>query len=146
MGKIAGMESSVMSERVTVLIDHNIELQAALLWNTLRAEGWLKLYPLDMVMFEDLNLDIKSNDREIWHYSQKNRMVLLTANRNMEDTDSLEQTLRESNMPDSLPVITISRQENIIKEAEYRKRCAEKLLEIMLYLNNYLGVGRVFIP
>ncbi len=135
-----------MSERITVLIDHNIEWQATLLWNTLRSEGWLELYPLDMVMFEDVNLPVNSNDREVWQYSQTNRMILLTANRNMEDMNSLEQTLRDANTPDSLPVVTIGRQESIIKEAEYRKRCAEKLLEIILYLNNYLGVGRVFIP
>lgn len=135
-----------MSERITVLIDHNIEWQATLLWNTLRSEGWLELYPLDMVMFEDVNLPVNSNDREVWQYSQTNRMILLTANRNMEDMNSLEQTLRDANTPDSLPVVTISRQESMIKEAGYRKRCAEKLLEIILYLNNYLGVGRVFIP
>ena len=135
-----------MSERITVLIDHNIEWQATLLWNTLRSEGWLELYPLDMVMFEDMNLPVNSNDREVWQYSQTNRMILLTANRNMEDENSLEQTLRDANTPDSLPVVTISRQESMIKEARYRKRCAEKLLEIILYLNNYLGVGRVFIP
>ncbi len=135
-----------MSERITVLIDHNIEWQATLLWNTLRSEGWLELYPLDMVMFEDMNLPVNSNDREVWQYSQTNRMILLTANRNMEDENSLEQTLRDANTPDSLPVVTISRQESIIKEAGYRKHCAEKLLEIILYLNNYLGVGRVFIP
>ncbi|MGE0086412.1 MAG: hypothetical protein AB7S75_18540 [Desulfococcaceae bacterium] len=64
----------------------------------------------------------------------------------MEDENSLEQTLREANTPASLPVITIGRQENITKDAEYRKRCAEKLLGIILYLDNYLGVGRVFIP
>jgi len=99
-----------------------------------------------MVMFEDMNLPVNSNDREVWQYSQTNRMILLTANRNMEDENSLEQTLRDANTPDSLPVVTISRQESIIKEAGYRKHCAEKLLEIILYLNNYLGVGRVFIP
>ncbi len=103
---------------MTVLIDHNIEWQAKLLWNTLRSEGWLELYPLDMVMFEDVNLPVNSNDREVWQYSQTNRMILLTANRNMEDENSLEQTLRDANTPASLPVVTISRQESIIiKEA-----------------------------
>jgi len=135
-----------MSDRITVLIDHNIEWQAALLWNTLKAEGWMKLYPFKMVMFKDMNLADDSSDREVWQYAQMNRMILLTANRNMEDKNSLEYTLREENTPDSLPVITISRQEGIIREAEYRKRCAEKLIEIIVDLNDYLGVGRVFIP
>jgi len=140
------MENSVMSDRVTILIDHNIEWQATLLWNTLKAEGWMKIYPVAMVMFGDVNLADDSSDLEVWQYAQMNRMILLTANRNMEDKNSLEYTLREENTPDSLPVITISRQESIIREAEYRKRCAEKLIEIIVDLNDYLGVGRVFIP
>jgi len=140
------MENSVMSDRVTIQIDHNIEWQATLLWNTLKAEGWMKIYPVAMVMFGDVNLADDSSDLEVWQYAQMNRMILLTANRNMEDKNSLEYTLREENTPDSLPVITISRQESIIREAEYRKRCAEKLIEIIVDLNDYLGVGRVFIP
>ncbi len=135
-----------MSDRVTIQIDHNIEWQATLLWNTLKAEGWMKIYPVAMVMFGDVNLADDSSDLEVWQYAQMNRMILLTANRNMEDKNSLEYTLREENTPDSLPVITISRQESIIREAEYRKRCAEKLIEIIVDLNDYLGVGRVFIP
>ena len=37
-----------------VLIDHNIEWQATLLWSTLKAEGWLELYPLEILMFHDV--------------------------------------------------------------------------------------------
>ena len=33
-----------------------------------------------------------------------------------------------------------------IVEREYREQCVERLIEIALYLENYLGVSRLFIP
>jgi hypothetical protein len=131
--------------QAAVLIDHNIEWQATLLWSTLRAEGWLELYPLEILMFHDVGLAHESNDRDLWRFAQKSRMILLTANRNMDGKNSLEQTIREENTPTSLPVLTIS-QEVRLREREYRTRCAERLLEIVLDIENYLGVGRIFIP
>ncbi|GIK56439.1 MAG: hypothetical protein BroJett015_21020 [Chloroflexota bacterium] len=35
-------------------------------------------------------------------------MILLTNNRNMDDADFLEQTIREENMPTSLRVLTVA--------------------------------------
>ena len=139
------MESADKHSRVVVLIDQNIEWQATLLWSTLRSEGWLELYPLEIVMFHDVGLAPDSNDRDVWRFAQKSRMILLTANRNMEGKHSLEQTIREENTPTSLPVLTIS-QEVRLREREYRTRCAERLLEILLDIEYYLGVGRIFIP
>lgn len=72
-------------------------------------------------------------------------MFLLTSNRNMDDEDSLEQTIRDENTPTSLPVITIARSERIAERA-YREDCAARLLEIVLYPENHVGVGRPFIP
>lgn len=56
------MENSVKHNRIVVLIDHNIEWQATLLWSTLRSEGWLELYPLEIVMFHDVGLAPDSSD------------------------------------------------------------------------------------
>jgi hypothetical protein len=72
-------------------------------------------------------------------------MILLINNRNMEGVDSLEYTLREENTPASLPVLTIGDFDRITDRA-YRERCAIRLLEIVVYLDDYLGVGRLFIP
>jgi hypothetical protein len=139
------MESSFISSGMTVLIDHNIEGQAALLWSTMKSESWTELYPIEMIMFGDVGLPINADDRVVWRFAQFHRMVLLTANRKMEGENSLEQTIQEENTPDSLPVLTISRQEGM-RDREYRCRCAEKLLEIIVDLDNYLGAGRIFIP
>ena len=72
-------------------------------------------------------------------------MILLTANRNMKGADSLEKTIREENTATSLPVVTISSKERLDKRI-YRERCASRLVDILLNLNNYRGVGRLYIP
>lgn len=139
------MEGQISSGAIAILIDHNIEGQAAWLWDTLEAEGWLEIIPVEMVMFTDVGLAIDSNDREIWRFAQTNWFILLTANRNMDGENSLEQTLRDENRETSLPVLTISRVESL-EDSTYRKRCAETLLEIVVNLDNYLGTARMFIP
>lgn len=96
-------------------------------------------------MFADIGLPIDSNDREIWRFAQKNQMILLTGNRRMREEDSLEQTLRDENTLISLPTLTIGNVDRMAEET-YRERCAERLLEIVLALDNYLGTARIFIP
>ncbi len=72
-------------------------------------------------------------------------MILLTANRSMKETDSLEQVIREESSSTSLPVVTLG---NIarIAERDYREQCVARLIEIVLYIENYMGVSRLFIP
>ncbi len=130
---------------ISLLVDHNIEGQAALLWSTLSSEGWLDHTPMRLVRLADVNLSPASSDREIWHFVQTHEMLLLTANRNLQQEDSLEQTIRENNQPSSLPVVTIS-DPNRMVEAAYRERCAARLAEIAIYLSDYLGSGRLYIP
>jgi hypothetical protein len=72
-------------------------------------------------------------------------MVLLTDNWSMKGQDSLERTIREEGAPTSLPVISIGRLDRL-DEREYRERCAARLVEVILDLEYYRGVGRVFIP
>lgn len=128
-----------------ILIDHNMEGQAILLWNTLKKAGFLNLIPMKMVMFSDVGLAENSNDRQVWRFAQANEMILLTDNRSANDPDSLEQTIREENKLDSLPVLTIGRLDRI-KENIYREKCAERLVEIVFELENHIGIGRIFIP
>ncbi|MFW5810278.1 MAG: DUF5615 family PIN-like protein, partial [Thermodesulfobacteriota bacterium] len=77
-----------------ILIDHNMEGQAVLLWDTLKKSGFLNLIPMKMVMFSDVGLAENSNDREVWRFAQANQMILLTENRSAHEPDSLEQTIR----------------------------------------------------
>ena len=72
-------------------------------------------------------------------------MIILTANRNMKGDGSLEQIIRENSTITSLPVVTIGNKERL-DEQNYRERCASRLVEILLDINNYKGVGRIYIP
>lgn len=105
-----------------VLLDHHMKKQGILLWAT-----------------------IDSSDREVWRFAQKNQLILLTGNRNNEGEDSLEQTIRDENKSTSLPVITIGALDRM-EERTYREECAERLVDIILNLEGYLGLGRIYIP
>ena len=130
---------------MTVLVDHNMEGQAELLWGTLAAEGWLELVPLQLVTFTEVGLSVESSDRVVWRFAQSQRFLLLTDNRSMKGIESLEQTVRDENTSSALPVLTIGSVSRL-DEREYRERCARRLAEIVLDLEYYLGAGRVFIP
>jgi hypothetical protein len=129
----------------TALVDHNIEGQAALLWGALAAGGWLDLVPLALVTFIDTGLPVDSSDRAVWRFAQAHGMILLTDNRNMDDEDALELTIREEATEASFPVLTIGRNGRM-DEPDYRRRCAERLVEIVLDIERYLGGSRIFIP
>jgi len=130
---------------ITVLVDHNIEGQAALLESALVSVGWITLAVLRMASFKELSLPFESSDQQIWQFAQEHSMVLLTANRNKDGEESLEQAILEHNQPASYPVVTIANVHRIL-ESDYRTQCATKLAEICLDIGKYLGTGRVYIP
>ena len=127
------------------LIDHNIEGQSLMLFGSITSEGWLDILTIRFVSFDEVELPITSSDRVVWRFAQENQMILLTANRSMKGEDSLEQVLREECLSTSLPVVTLANVDRIV-EREYREECVDRLIEIALYLENYLGVSRLFIP
>lgn len=128
-----------------ILVDHDIEGHAVILWGALVAEGWLDLIDVELVMFSDVGLPADSSDRVVWRFAQAEGMILLTNNRNMAGDDSLERTLREENRADSLPVLTISRVDRLDDKA-YRDRCVSRLVDVVLSIDNYRGTARLFIP
>jgi hypothetical protein len=130
---------------ITLLIDHNLEGQALLIRGLLSAEGWLDLVPLQLQTLADAGLPVNSNDRTVWRFAQAHAMLLLTDNRSRKGADSLEETLRDEAISSSLPVLTIGTARRLV-EPEYRRRCVERLLEIVLDLERYAGVSRLFIP
>jgi hypothetical protein len=127
------------------LIDCNLEGYAIQLLGTLANQGWLEVFSIRFVMFDEAELAVDSSDRIVWRFAQDNQMILLTANRRMKGSDSLEQTIREENISTSLPVLTIGSLDRF-SDREYREQCAVRLVDILLDLENYRGVGRIFIP
>ncbi|MEK7440419.1 MAG: DUF5615 family PIN-like protein [Chloroflexota bacterium] len=130
---------------MNTLADHNLEGQAVLLWMTLEDRGWLEILPIKLLKFSDVSLPNESTDREVWRFAQQHNFILLTGNRKMKGKDSLEQTIREENSPSSLPVLTVGKVERL-EERLYRERCADRLVEIVIDIDNHRGVGRLFIP
>ena len=130
---------------ITILVDHNIEGQALMLWGTLAAGGWLALLPMTMARFAEVDLPFDSTDRAIWRFAQEHGMLILTDNRSRRGEDSLEQTIRQENSSTALPVLTIGNVARLV-ERSYREQCVRRLVEIVLDLENYTGTGRLFIP
>jgi predicted nuclease of predicted toxin-antitoxin system len=128
------------------LIDHNLKGHALILFGAIDSQGWLDTVSIQFVTFAEVNLPIDSNDRIVWQVAQENQMILLTANRSMKGKDSLEQVMREENTSTSLPVITIGNAERLLNDSEYRERCVESLIEIVLDIDDYKGSMRIFIP
>lgn len=128
------------------LIDHNLKGHALVLFGAIATQGWLDIVPIQFVTFAEMDLSIDSDDRTVWRLAQENQMILLTANRSMKGKDSLEQVMREENTSESLPVITVSNADRLLNDSEYRGRCIESLVEIVLDIDTYRGARRIFIP
>ena len=128
------------------LIDHNLNGHALIFFGCIASQGWLNILPIRFITFDEIGLPINTNDRVVWRLAQENQMILLTANRSMKGKDSLEQVMREEITPNSLPVITIGSADRLLNDSDYRERCVESLIEIVLSINVYMGVNRLFIP
>jgi hypothetical protein len=96
--------------------------------------------------FDSLGLLRTSSDREIWHKCQQEHVILITANRNDDGPDSLETTIRNSNTPESLPVFTLANADRIRLSSAYAEQVVERLLIVLMDLDNFGGVGRVWLP
>lgn len=131
---------------MNVLVDHNLRGYSVILAGSLVASGWLELITIRFILFEEVGLEVDSDDRIVWHYAQANEMILLTANRRMKGKDSLEQVMREENTPTSLPVITIGNINRLLTDPEYRDRCINRLIDIIVDIEDYRGTKRIFIP
>jgi hypothetical protein len=128
------------------LVDHNLRGHAVLLSGSILSGGWLDWVLIRFITFEEMSLPIDSDDRVVWRLAQSNQMILLTANRSMKGDNSLEQVMREEITSASFPVITISDADRLLNDSEYRQRCAIRLVEIVIDINIYMGVSRLFIP
>ena len=128
---------------IKALLDNDVAGFQQLLAGAVESIGWSEL--IEFITLDETGLERDSSDREIWRWCQRNSYLLLTANRNQKDPDSLQLTIREENTPDSLPVITISNQQRL-HNAAYREACIERLLTIVLELSDHLGTGRLYVP
>ncbi|MDJ0688105.1 MAG: ACP S-malonyltransferase [Xenococcaceae cyanobacterium MO_188.B32] len=127
------------------LVDYNLDGYAPVFLGIIAKNGWFELLTIHFVTFKEAGLSMDISDRILWCFAESNQMIILTANRNMKGKDSLEQIIREENTVSSLPVVTISDIKRL-DEFNYRERCVDCMIEIVLDIENYKGVGRLFIP
>lgn len=130
---------------ITVILDNDITGSLEFLEGAVKSLGWGEYQLVQLVTLKSAGLAENSTDREVWRFCQQHGMILLTGNRNKRDDTSLEQTLRDENNEQSLPVLTVSDKDRLV-EQDYRERCVESLLNIILELDNFLGTARQYIP
>jgi hypothetical protein len=134
---------------IRLLADNDAEGHVGILVRVLMSETWIAFWNdlgLAVVLFEDLGLHRDARDAEVWRTCQREQVVLITNNRNADDPDSLERTIREENRSDSLPVFTLANPEQIRVDRAYAERTALRLLEYLTYLDDARGAGRLFLP
>jgi hypothetical protein len=73
-------------------------------------------------------------------------MILLTAHRSIKGKNSLEQVMRQENTSTSLPFVTIGNIDRLLAEPDYRERCVNRLVDIVVDIEDYRGTRRIFIP
>lgn len=132
-----------------ILADVNCEGYVRLLAELLQAQSRRELWDalrFEVFEFSDLHLDVTTSDRIVWLRCQTDELVLITANRNARDDDSLQAVIEELNDARSLPVMTISKPRRLERDAVYANHTADRLLEYLFDVDNYYGTGRLFLP
>lgn len=131
--------------KIAILLDHDLEGRQVFLEAALHETGWDNDLNIEFKRLRDLNLREDSTDREIWYFVQRERLLLITSNRNRDDADSLQFVVEKESTGSSLPVLTISDQTRLMIP-EYRQRVADKLAAVIIDLEAYLGAGRIYLP
>ncbi len=122
-------------------VDHLVALMQTQPW----ALYWDHLQ-LRYVHFDEIDLEAQSSDALVWKKCQELQLFLVTDNRNADDPDSLETTIRTMNTAASLPVFTIGNVQRLNFSREYAQEVVEGLLEYLLQGDNLLGAGRLYLP
>ena len=113
------------------------------------ADIWERL-SLKISTFQEIGLNAKDSDRIVWNRCQQFKLVLITENRNNDGVDSLQATIADSNLPHSLPVITVASAVRVMNDRDYGELIARGLLDYLFDIREYpellLGTGRQFLP
>jgi hypothetical protein len=130
-------------------IDANIDGHGAHIGMRMQTDEWRELTEglgLTVRNFRDVGLDPSSPDDVVWRFCQAQGFYLLTSNRNEESPDSLEATLRREGTPTSHPVLTLPMPDRVYHSRAFLDRVVARLLDYMLFADNFLGAGRLYVP
>jgi hypothetical protein len=130
------------------MADHNIEGHFRLLIAIWERSTWREIWTglgFSVESFASVGISPEIDDAELWEVCQQRNIVLLTANRNADEPDSLEQTIRLRNHAQAVPVLTLANPTRLARDRSYAEAVAERILELLADLDNYLGTGRLFV-
>lgn len=99
-----------------------------------------------MGSFAEYGLQETDADARVWEVCQVEQLILVTANRNADGSDSLDTTIREKNNEACLPVLTLADADRVMASSSYAERVANKLLDYLLDMENLRGTGRLYLP
>lgn len=129
-----------------ILSDHNCVGQARQIIYALHRLNLAEIVPVELRVFNDIGLSEKADDEIVWRICQKEGYLLLTGNRRTVDEEaSLELTIRRLYTPTILPVLTIGDTNRVMYDRVYCERCAERLAEILLGLDDLRGITRLYL-
>jgi hypothetical protein len=132
-----------------LLADNNVIGQVDSLVQMMQSPSWAEFWAdLGLVFkrFDDVGLSPTSSDREIWLTCQAEQLVLITDNRNQDSPDSLEATIRQHSQADSLPVFTIADLDKFQTSRSYAERVVESFYDYLSRIDEFRGVGRLYLP
>jgi hypothetical protein len=133
----------------TIMADHNVEGQFQVLLGIWTSAEWYDIWEslsCETQSFHRLGIPYNTSDSELWRLCQQHEIVLITGNRNANDTDSLEATIREQADAASLPVLTIADPDRIMTSRDYAERVAAQVLDYLMELEKLRGAGRLYVP
>jgi hypothetical protein len=132
-----------------IMADNNVERHFRVLLGILQSDDWRESWDelkLAVHTFETQGLSREVNDLLLWQTCQAQEVVLITINRNHEGPESLESAIRAFNSLRSLPVLTLANPDHVRKSRAYTERVVERLLDLLLHIDNYRGAGRISLP
>lgn len=134
-----------------LLADTNAQGHATYLRQLLRSMALLEILGavgIDLLDFSDVGLPSNIDDRSLWLWCQENRLVLFTDNRNQESASSLQATLHDLWKPGDFPVITVADKRRFEQDADYRKRVAADVAELLFGVREgeYRDRDRIYVP
>lgn len=131
------------------MADHNCEGHVRRLLLAVRVIGLEELWDdlgLIVESFEGVGLTAASSDQAVWRTCQRERLVLVTVNRNHRGPDALEAVIRAEGTLADLPVLTFGDADAVLHDRSYALRAAERMMEIVLDIDQHRGAGRLYIP
>jgi hypothetical protein len=132
-----------------ILLDENIDGYKDYLSRLVFSSAWNEISTalgVHIVDFKEVGLAKATSDEQVWEFCQKQRLYLITDNRNQNTPGSLESMVRTRNLPTSLPVFTISDIARFRSECDYVEAVVAKLLEYLLDAVNIQGAARLYMP